>query len=78
MFLAISPLPSMPMARKEAAERTQQINFRLKTATVERMERFKESHPLHPTLTQIVEAAIAEWLGKQPHAPARPADKPKK
>jgi hypothetical protein len=63
----------MPMARKEQpATRTEQVNFRLKSATVERMEAYKERHPLHPTLTQIVEAAVALWLNEnEPSLPKK-------
>jgi hypothetical protein len=62
MTAIVAPLPFMPMARKETAARTEQVNFRLKSATIERMEAYKERHPLHPTMTQIVEAAVAAWL----------------
>lgn len=49
------------MAKKEA---TDQINFRLKTATIERMETYRARHPLHPTMTQMVEAAMKDWLDR--------------
>jgi hypothetical protein len=63
MSLVAAPLTLLPMARRETAqERTQQVNFRLKTKTVERMERFKERHEIGPSLTQIVEAAVNAWL----------------
>lgn len=70
-----SALGFIAMPRKDTAtERTQQVNFRLKTVTVERMERYKDRHPLHPTLTQMVEAAVADWLDKhEPELPKRPA-----
>lgn len=56
------PVAFLPMARKETAEKTQQVNFRLKTSTLERMERFRESDEIRPSLTQIVEASVAKWL----------------
>ena len=31
---------------------------------IDRMERFSESHPLTPTVTRIIELAVAEWLDK--------------
>jgi len=69
---AISPAVSFPaMPRKEKSpQQTDQINFRLKLATIERMEAYKDRHPLHPTLTQIVEAAVGDWLDR--HEPELP------
>lgn len=64
MTVMVSGLSFTPMARKESTERTQQVNFRLKTELVERMERYKDRHPLHPPLTRLVEAAMADWLDK--------------
>lgn len=66
----------VPMARKsKEAAPTDQINFRLKVATIDRMERFKERHHLHPTLTQIVEAAVNEWLDAHESEAAKPKPK---
>lgn len=65
-----------PMARREAGPKTDQINFRLKVATIERMERYKQRHPLHPTLTSIVEAGVNDWLDR--HEPELPPPKPKR
>lgn len=65
------------MARKESnAAPTDQINFRLKVSTIERMEAFKERHHLRPALTQIVEAAVREYLDAQePLLPPKPRGK---
>lgn len=69
MFVPSSPVTFSGMAKKEPTEPTQQINFRLRTATVEKMERYRDAHPLRPTLTQMVEAAMAEWLDAHPVPP---------
>lgn len=55
-------LISTGMAKRDNAARTAQINFRLKESTIERMEKFRDAHALHPSLTQIVEAAVKGWL----------------
>lgn len=66
----------LPMARKSKdGAPTDQINFRLKVATIDRMERFRDRHHLHPTLTQIVEAAVNDWLDS--HEPQLPKLKAK-
>lgn len=49
---------------------TEQVNFRFAISVIERMAAFKERHPLRPTMTQIVEAAVAEWLdANEPELP---------
>lgn len=68
MLAQPAPVALSPMARKEHAPKTEQANFRLKTSTLERMETYRERHPLHPTLTQIVEAAVTQWLAENEKA----------
>lgn len=64
MIALAGPIASADMAKKKDApvDPTEQINFRLKTRTVERMDRYKTAHELHPTMTQIAETAINFWL----------------
>jgi hypothetical protein len=79
MTCLTSALPFVPMARRDTTDPTQQTNFRLKTPTIERMERFKERHPLNPSLTRIVEAAVNEWLDRnEPQLPADPPKRPRR
>lgn len=64
------------MARKASiGVGTEQVNFRFKTSTVERMDAYCARHPLNPTLTRIAETAMLEWLDREePKLP--PAAKP--
>lgn len=64
MSVISSRLPFPLMARKEKAA-TEQVNFRLKTETVEQMEAYRVRHPLHPTMTQVVEAALAAFFAEE-------------
>ena len=66
-----------PMARKEPGTVTDQINFRLRRALIERMEAYKERHPLRPTLTQIADAAIEQWLNENEPTLPKPAVHPR-
>lgn len=56
------------MAKKREAiplvEPTEPKNFRLRHSVVELVESFKQRHPLRPTMTQIVEAALLEYVQK--------------
>jgi hypothetical protein len=49
------------MAKRESAP-TKQVNVRLVIPTVRRVDAYRERHPLRPTWTQIIEAALGEWL----------------
>jgi hypothetical protein len=77
MVANVAHVPFLPMGKKNAeTAATDQINFRLKRATIERMERFSELHPLHPKLTQIVEAALKLWMDQNESAlPVKPKGK---
>ena len=64
MIALASPIPFADMAKKKdvSADPTEQINFRLKVRTIERMDRYKAAHELRPTMTQLAETAINFWL----------------
>lgn len=51
--------PVMPAKKKDEVE---QIGLRLKKANMMRLRQYANAHPFHPSLTQLVDAAIAEWL----------------
>ena len=53
------------MARRKPAP-TDQINFRLKVETIETLERYRDEYPLNPSMTRIVETALAEWFARNP------------
>lgn len=72
----IAPVTSRGMARKNAVP-TDQINFRLPRATIDRMERYQERHPLKPSLTNMVDVSVNEWLDRN-EAALPPVQKPAK
>lgn len=60
MTMVLEAVNFSPMAK--AREKTRQVNFRLAETKLARMDRVNESHPLKPTLTQIVDAALEAYL----------------
>jgi len=72
MTATMIPVSVSGMAKRKAPTQTNtdQINFRFPVPLIERMERYKERHQLHPTLTQIAVTALNEWLDK--HEPELP------
>jgi len=51
--------------------KTDQINFRFPVMLLDRMERYRDRHPLHPTLTSIAIAAVTDWLDAHETEPPR-------
>lgn len=78
-------LPLAAMAKRQArdesptspAEPTEPKNFRLRQSVIERVEAYKSRHPLRPTLTQIIEAALVEYID-QHEGELPPVPKPSK
>lgn len=59
------PLGFAGMARKEAPK-TDQVNFRFPVDLIEELEAYREKHPLHPTVTNILIDAARRWLAENP------------
>jgi hypothetical protein len=71
MSLAV-PLCFPPMGKHKPTEPTVTKTFRLRASTVERMEAYANAHPLQPSLAQIVEPAVNEWLDRHGPNPPKP------
>ncbi len=54
-----------------------QTNLRLKVSTVARMRAYANAHPLQPTLTQLVEAAVERFLDDEERHESKPPAKRK-
>lgn len=75
MFAQLSPVlclesPAMPKPKDEVIKQT---NLRLKESTLRRMREYANSHRLQPTLTQIVEAALAQFFADGANMEPRPS-----
>jgi hypothetical protein len=66
------------MGKRTEGEPTKHTGFRLRVSTVQRLVAYAAAHPLQPSLAQIVDAAVREWLDhNEPLLPgAKPPAKP--
>ena len=59
------------MARPKREELTEQFNVKLPKVLVKRLRQFCNAHKLHPTFTQVTEAALTEYMDREQHKPRK-------
>lgn len=74
MTIACAPLNFVGMAKSK--DKTRPVGYRLAESLLTRLDEFCERHTLHPTATQVVDAALREYLDAHERE-LPPAAKPK-
>jgi metal-responsive CopG/Arc/MetJ family transcriptional regulator len=63
MSAANPPVDFPVMASRE--ETSKQVNVRLKQSMIDEVDKFRLANEFQPTWTQVVEAALRDWLVKR-------------